>query len=95
MNEPLTIEQVKDLYFTEFDEVAWIIDHDEFKYNSILKGLKENEKCYLFNLIVTAKRYYSGSLIEFQEFGLNTDKLKEKWEKIIKELSNKLNELCR
>ncbi len=58
MKELLTVEQVKKMHFSQFDEIDWYISHDKFKMNAIRRCLKENEKCYLGNLLETAKRYF-------------------------------------
>lgn len=78
MKEPFTVEQVKKMYFSQFDEISWYIWHDKFKINSIRRCLKENEKCYLGNLLETAKRYFSGSLRDFQKSGINTVEIKKR-----------------
>ena len=51
MKELLTVEQVKKMHFSQFDEIDWYISHDKFKMNAIRRCLKENEKCYLGNFI--------------------------------------------
>lgn len=63
--------------FLQFDEISWYIEHDKCKINSIRRCLKENEKCYLGNLLETAKRYFSGSLRDFQKCGINTVEIKK------------------
>lgn len=73
MKEPLTVEEAKKRYFameTQSDIIAWYIAHDKFKMNTIRRCLKENEKCYLGNLLETTKRYFSGSLRDFQKYGI-------------------------
>ena len=30
MKEPFTVEQVKKMYFAQFDEITWYIEHDKF-----------------------------------------------------------------
>lgn len=35
MKELSTVEQVKKMYFAQFDEIAWYIEHDKFKMNAI------------------------------------------------------------
>lgn len=88
----LSIEQVKEIYFNEFDEKAWIINHDEFKFNSACKSLKEIEKCYLNNLLETAMRWFNGSLRDFQELGIDFTERKQKWEKLINTI--KIETVC-
>ena len=87
---PRNVEQVKKMYFAQFDEITWYIEHDKFKINSIRRCLKENEKCYLGNLLETAKRYFSGSLRDFQKCGINTDEIKKEWEKVIDEIRKQI-----
>lgn len=86
MKELLTVEQIKKMYFVPFDDIAWYIAHDKFKITAIRRCLKQNEKCYLGNLLETAKRYFSGSLKDFQEYGITTVEIKKKWEKVIDEI---------
>lgn len=90
MKEPFTVEEVKKMYFEQFDEIAWDIAHDKFKMNAIRRCLKENEKCYLGNLLETAKSYFSGSLKDFQECGISTVEIKKEWEKIIDEIQKEI-----
>ena len=90
MKEPFTVEEVKKMYFAQFDEIAWYIAHDKFKMNAIRRCLKENEKCYLGNLLETTKRYFSGSLRDFQKCGINTVKIKKEWEKMIDEIQKEI-----
>lgn len=90
MKEPFTVEEVKKMYFEQFDEIAWDIAHDKFKMNAIRRCLKENEKCYLGNLLETAKSYFSGSLEDFQECGISTVEIKIEWEKIIDEIQKEI-----
>ncbi len=88
MKEPFTIEEVRKMYFEQFDVIAWIIEHDKFKLNAIRRCLKENEKCYLGNLLKTAKHYFSRSLEDFQALGIDTTEIKIEWEKVINEIQN-------
>lgn len=91
MNDALlTVEQVKKIYFEQFDEITWYIAHDKFKINAIRTCLKENKKCYLGNLLETAKRYFSGSLRDFQKCGINAVEIKKEWEKVIDEIQNEI-----
>jgi hypothetical protein len=90
MKEFSTVEQVKKMYFAQFDEIDWYIEHDKFKMNAIRRCLKENEKCYLGNLLETAKRYFSGSLRDFQKCGINTVEIKKEWEKVIYEIQKEI-----
>lgn len=90
MKELSTVEQVKKMYFAQFDEIAWYIEHDKFKMNAIRRCLKENEKCYLGNLLETAIRYFSGSLRDFQKCGINTVEIKKEWEKVIYEIQKEI-----
>ena len=90
MKELSTMEQVKNMYFAQFDEIDWYIEHDKFKMNTIRRCLKENEKCYLGNLLETAKRYFSGSLRDFQKCGINTVEIKKEWKKVIYEIQKEI-----
>lgn len=93
MKEFLTVEEVKNRYFameTQSDVIDWYIEHDKFKMNTIRRCLKENEKCYLGNLLETAKRYFSGSLRDFQKHGINTVEIKKEWEKVIDEIQKEI-----
>ena len=90
MKELSTVEQVKNMYFVQFDEIDWYIEHDKFKMNTIRRCLKENEKCYLGNLLETAKRYFSGSLRDFQKCGINTVEIKKEWKKVIYEIQKEI-----
>lgn len=90
MKELSTVEQVKNMYFAQFDEIDWYIEHDKFKMNTIRRYLKENEKCYLGNLLETAKRYFSGSLRDFQKCGINTVEIKKEWKKVIYEIQKEI-----
>ena len=90
MKKPFTVEEVKKMYFAQFDEIAWYIAHDKFKMNAIRRCLKENEKCYLGNLLETTKRYFSGSLRDFQKCGINTLEIKKEWEKVIDEIQKEI-----
>lgn len=90
MKKPFTIEEVKKMYFAQFDEIAWYIAHDKFKMNAIRRCLKENEKCYLGNLLETTKRYFSGSLRDFQKCEINTVEIKKEWEKVIDEIQKEI-----
>lgn len=90
MKELLTVEQVKKMYFTQFDEIAWDIAHDKYKINAIRRCLKENEKCYLGNLLETAKWYFSSSVTAFQKHGINTVEIEKEWEKVIDEIQKEI-----
>lgn len=90
MKELSILEQVKNMYFAQFDEIDWYIEHDKFKMNTIRRCLKENEKCYLGNLLETAKRYFSGSLRDFQKCGINTVEIKKEWKKVIYEIQKEI-----
>ena len=90
MKELSNVEQVKNMYFAQFDEIDWYIEHDKFKMNTIRRCLKENEKCYLGNLLETAKRYFSGSLRDFQKCGINTVEIKKEWKKVIYEIQKEI-----
>ena len=93
MKEFLTVKEVKNRYFameTQSDIIAWYIAHDKLKMNTIRRCLKENEKCYLGNLLETTKRYFSGSLRDFQKYGINTVEIKKEWEKVIDEIQKEI-----
>lgn len=93
MKKFLTVEEAKNRYFvieTQSDVINWYIEHNQFKINTIRRCLKEGEKCYLGNLLETAKRYFSGSLRDFQKHGINTVEIKEEWEKVIDEIQKEI-----
>ena len=63
MKEPFTVEQVKKMYFSQFDEISWYIEHDKFKINSILF----NSSRYNFINTVEIKKEWEKVIDEIQK----------------------------
>lgn len=93
MKEPLTVEEVKKRHFaieTQADIIAWYIAHDKFKIVEVRRALKMIDKCYLNNLLKTAKHYFLGSLNDFQKCGIDSGGIKKDWEKMIDEIQEEI-----
>lgn len=72
----------------DYTPVNYVIEHDSFKYNSVCNYLNGNKLTPYrkLNLLQTAKNYYSGSLIEFIELGIDYTDIVIKWNNLIKKI---------
>lgn len=67
----------------DYTPVKHAIEHDSFNYNSNGNKLTPYRK---LNLLQTAKNYYSGSLVEFMELGIDYTDIVIKWNNLIKKI---------